>query len=358
MKKIIRLCAIALIVTPNFAVMADTTDTSSSTTDDTTLISPADTPQVTQTITFSDEQAAEYKQAMQETLQEDADSLRQQASEASTQAEKDELNKEADTSENFNVNSLFDTSEDGTPEINLPLRNGTVDIDGTNYPTDNDGNIIDNSTTDIVDDNSDISATDDNDVEVATNSTPVNVDTDTDQVQLTTSFNKFTQGIDNMSSAMHMQLDKSKPGKESVKWNGKWIILYNYKRPIGYYYGAKAGRSPVVVNNTSIVKCNKETSGEQAISEEQFGVGDSDCAISIRHGLLYNGAPKLFPNYKYSRYCVEEAFKKKGTEDIFCNGKTKMTNGGSKHGWMSCSSFPGINMPESFHYLDMTKNKK
>lgn len=121
------------------------------------------------------------------------------------------------------------------------------------------------------------------------------------------------------------------------------------KKKEGHRWGNNACIS-VVIHSTSsdpnIVHCNKcDDSENDSYGAVEWAVQGSDCAKSVRLGVLALSSNIAYLFYYNSVYCVIEAGQNVTGEgqNVYCNSDEK-----SGHHW-NCSWFTGIGHTESFH---------
>lgn len=124
--------------------------------------------------------------------------------------------------------------------------------------------------------------------------------------------------------------------------------IYPPKVDVNTKVGSGVGQTEVKFD-VNIVTCNKHDKDLKSINKVQFALGNSDCAASVKFGLI--ALSPLSSNdtrayYINSTYCVNESLNadSKDNANEYCNGTKKAGN------HVNCSWFNGIGHSERFHY--------
>ncbi len=151
------------------------------------------------------------------------------------------------------------------------------------------------------------------------------------------SFDDFAEGIAAMSDAMSAGSSQT--------------TTCIYPPQVKQYSGVGSGvGTTYVCFDVNIVQCNKHDKDLKSINAAQFAFGNSDCAASVKLGIV--ALSPLSSNdtrayYINSTYCVNESLNADSSKDngnIYCDGTKKAGN------HVNCSWFNGIGHSERFHY--------
>lgn len=277
-------------------------------------------------IQFTEEEAAAYKEAMERDLAEHYEMLTNEIMLAQDEATKEYLEKQMDNVTKIDVDAVF--ANDNVVEV--PMRDVSIKLDGDVEVTDESGTIQ------LEAEEAAKIATEhlDEDIEVKGNNITV---------KSSISGEEFAEGGLQMADRMENGIAQK-------------ITCVTCKKQYekGHTWGTN--RSKTVVCTTkkkNVVYCNKcDVSNKENYNAKDWAVGNSDCAISVRLGMMASsiGGTTLI-TYSRSVKCVIEACQSAGqklhedskwTNNVYCNGI-------NKNGHFNCSWFTGIQHTEEFH---------
>lgn len=291
--------------------------------------------QVNACIQFTEEEAIEYAESIQNAIDSTAEQLENEIILSDDEDKKELLGEYLGNIEDFESEDMFTENGDNTFELSFPLENVEVNIDGENIITNEEGEV------DIEDTEIDFENVDLEDIEIADEyenfETEIEENGDTIDCNVNIPFSDFSKGIKEMSDDM-----------SNVEAQTK--CKFYKKKSVGSTFGAGAGRC-VVCFNTNIVNCNKcDGSATKNYSKVDFALKNSDCSKSVKLGLvaLRDRLPfkPLRYYYRYSIYCVQESMASlvdNKEKNAYCNWKKK------SGGHVNCSWFNGIGHSEAFH---------
>lgn len=229
---------------------------------------------------------------------------------------------EATNLKEINIEDLFYYNEvTGKYVLQVPMLDTEISINDEIIETDVNGNIDEEI---FLEANAE---TIEQSIYLSSEQDSVNFDGD---IHIIKNFQSFAEGIQSMEDNM-----------EQVE--GQATQVFHKKVAVGKTLGNGAGKSKVSFD-TNIVGCNKHDKNTKSINAAQFAIQSSDCAMSVRLGLLYATDPLgNAKKYKMSYNCVLEAVTNvDGKSNSYCDGK-------KKSGKVNCSWFTGIGHSESFH---------
>jgi len=291
--------------------------------------------QVSWAISFTPEEAELYKSALNDTLKGAQEDVKSEIYECTDGDRADYFRYQLEELQKIDIDKMFEEQADGSIELKSLHRNAEVIIDGTEYRTDDEGYYLIEDETKIesvLEGENEVILADQN-IEFAELEVSFDGNIDNNEIKYEKTFSEFADGMANMSEKMQNA-------------EGQVVQVFYAKRKINDNFGAGKGATKVY-KDTNIVGCNKHDKNLDSINTVQFATGNSDCAISVRLGLLSQESVAIL--YPYSLYCVEESLSEGNVENIYCNGKSNMRNGTSKNGHINCSWFKGIGHSESFH---------
>lgn len=286
-------------------------------------------------ISFTPEEAELYKAALNDTLKEAQEDLKKEVYECEDEDRADFFKYQLEELQKVDIDEMFVECADGSIELKIPHKNAEIIIDGTEYRTDKEGYYSVEDETKIenlLEGEMEVVFADEN-VEFASVEISFDEKLENNEVKFEKTFLEFAEGIANMSERMQNA-------------EGQTVQVFYAKKKKDDFFGAGSGRSQVY-KDVNIVGCNKHDKNLNSINDVQFALQNSDCAKSVRLGIVQE--PSQATVYPYSAFCVEEAFNMIADQNLYCNGKDKMRNGTSKNGHINCSWFKGIGHSESFH---------
>lgn len=292
-------------------------------------------------IEFTPEDAEVYKQSIQDALDENMESLVNEMMKTENSSKMDLLDNLVSEIETVDLESLFTEEGNSSTMLKIPLTDMNVSIDEAELNLSSDGKVesgefeanqevaeticTQDTVSIVLDDMADLAV----DAEIEKNETNY-------EINYKISYEDFSEGVEEMADNM------------SEGTAQKITNVYPAKVKVGSYVGAGAGRTKVYFN-TNIVGCNKHDKNLKSITTKQFAAGNSDCAKSVKLGLiaLADSTGVLKAYYANSINCVIEGMTSvtgENVNNIYCNGKRKSGN------HVNCSWFNGIGHSERFHY--------
>lgn len=291
-------------------------------------------------IEFIPEDAEVYKESIQDALDENMESLVNEMMKTQNSSKMDLLDNLVNEIENLDIESLF-KEEGNSTMLKIPLTDMNVSIDEAELNLSSDGKVesgefeaneevaeticTQDTVSIVLDDMADLAV----DAEIEKNESNI-------EINYKFTYEDFSEGVEEMANNM------------SEGTAQKITNVYPAKVKVGSYVGAGAGRTKVYFN-TNIVGCNKHDKNLKSITTKQFAAGNSDCAKSVKLGLiaLADSSGFLKAYYANSINCVIEGMTSitgENVNNIYCNGKRKSGN------HVNCSWFNGIGHSERFHY--------
>ena len=295
--------------------------------------------QVLLAILFTPEEAELYKAALADTLREVQEDVKNEIYACEDEDRKDFFSNQLELLQEIEINEMFKEQTNGNLELRIPHRNAEIIVGDEEYLTDDEGyyKIEDEANIESIFEGENKVILADQNVEFAELEVSFDENVDNNEIKHKKTFLEFAEGAVNM-------------GEKMQQAEGQTVQVFYPKKNKQQALGAGAGVT-TVYKDTNIVGCNKHDKNLNPINAVQFATGNSDCAKSIRLGVIVSSSTKL-PLYPYSVYCVEEAASEGNVENIYCNGKSNMRDGTSKKGHINCSWFDGIGHSEAFHTHD------
>lgn len=287
-------------------------------------------------INFSEQEAREMEKAIELTLENGIEQLKNEILLSNNEEKKSMLERYVKELEKAEISDMFETDpETGKKQIKVPCKKTVIEIEGKQYKTDNNGvvkstvlnNSLENKEQEKITVKEDKILTD---VEIEEKKDG------TIELNHSISFQDFAKGAEKMGGNMS--------GAVAQKVTCK---TYKKRKADGKHsFGHGVGYSPVFFDK-NIVGCNKcDKSAKKNYTSYQFITGNSDCAQSTQLGLFASQNPIGAIVYYNSLHCLNEAMdaaENNPRANEYCNGKKK------SDGHVNCSWFTGIGHTEEFH---------